>query len=112
VIPRHVRRAFPPARGLIQVRDAPDLQEVDAEHLQVRQNAVQRGLIEYAGQHGAGGFVFSGQSGERGQDVRAEVPVDADGVKACSGGYADIVGDRQLSRPPCNPVRFGQCAPP
>ena len=107
-----MRKHLPASRGLIQVRAAPDLHEVDAEHLQVRQNAVQRGLIEYAGQHGAGGFVFSGQSGERGQDVRAEVPIDADGLKACSGGHADIVGDRQLSRPHCNPVRFGQCAPP
>ena len=42
--------------------------------------------------------MFSGESGERGQEVRAEVPFDADGVKACSCGHADMATWTQQPR--------------
>ena len=57
-----------------------DLDEVESERLDVGQYAVERRLIQEAGEYGLGALPLRSHSGERRQHRGAEVAVDPDRV--------------------------------
>src|SRR5258705_3366047 len=74
-----------------------DLDQVEAEHLELRQYAVQRRLVQEAGEYGMPDLLLRHQRRERGQGDGAEVTVDPDPVQRWSRAHAAMVGARQVS---------------
>jgi len=58
-----------------------DLEEVEAERLDLGEHAVQCGLIQQAGEHGVGAAPLSGHRREGIQDRGAEVAPDPDHIQ-------------------------------
>src|SRR5690348_1067192 len=95
-----------PGRG-----ELPELEQVQAERLDLGDDTVQGRLVQEPGEHGVGVVVLRDQGWERGQQGGAEVPVDPDHV---AGGYrvhAAMVEGGQVTPHHHDPVTAGLSRP-
>ena len=69
-----------------------DLDQVEAERLDLGQHAVQRRPIQEAGEHGVGAVLLRHQRRERGQQRGPEVAVDPDRIQDGCWVHEAMVG--------------------
>jgi hypothetical protein len=92
--------------------DLADLQEIEAEGLDLAEDAVERsGVRQQAGEYSFGALLLGHECRERRQQGGAEVAVDPELVQDRTVTHASMIGSGQVSRRRRNPVivvRSGQ----
>jgi protein-disulfide isomerase len=91
--------------------ELPELEQVQAERLDLGQDAVQCRLVEEAGEQGVRAVVPPGQGRERGQHGGAEVPVDPDQVAGGGQVHAVMVEGGQVTAHRQDPATAGLARP-